>query len=194
MSPTLISDRHQSGCEPGLADERLNDFGVESPARSSACSRLPPCRPTHLCGTLATHFHHHAVRESDAGWHFLLAEPVATVAPLPLQLPAKRASAGKSKSVEPKPEPLARALLDHVYRVTAELCGLDEFGRDEIITKRQFPNGVDTGVPYFSLPRSGGHVEQVSRQLVAQFGTDVLARVPGFRVHCALPRHRDLQH
>ena len=106
----------------------------------------------------------------------------------------KRASAGKSKSVEPKPEPLARALLDHVYRATAELCGLDEFGRDEIITKRQFPNGVDTGVPYFSLPRSGGHVEQVSRQLVAQFGTDVLARVPGFRVHCALPRHRDLQH
>ena len=125
-----------------------------------------------------------AVRESDAGWHFLLAEPVATVAPLPLQLPAKRASAGKSKSVEPKPEPLARALLDHVYRVTAELCGLDEFGRDEIVTRRQFPGALDTGVPYFSLPRSGGHVEQVSRQLVAQFGTDVLARVPGFRVHC----------
>ena len=124
-----------------------------------------------------------AVHQSDAGWHFPLANPMPPFCADACQSGRKRQPAvGKPKT--PRESPLDRALLDEIYRATAELCGLDGYAIEEIVTRRQFPEALDTGVSYFPLPRSGKEVARVSDELIARFGMAAISRVPGFRVCC----------
>ena len=110
-----------------------------------------------------------AIRSTDGGWLHGLDE----------RRPQRLAPG------EPTPRPaLARPQLDAAYCRLAELRGLDEYAREDLIVKRRFPQALDGDALYFSLPRSGGPNEEVSEKLVAEFGQDVIEGVPGFAVTC----------
>ena len=79
---------------------------------------------------------------------------------------------------------LPRQQLDSIYRQLAGVCGLDDHARHELIEERGFPQALDGGAIYFSLPRSGSQNAEISEQLIAEFGLDTIGRVPGFTVCC----------
>ena len=110
-----------------------------------------------------------AIRETNAGWLHLLGEG--------LQRPVVRKALASRPSV-PRP------VLDCVYRRLAVLCGLDDHARHDLIEKRRFPGALAGDAVYFSLPHSGKQNEAVSDALIAEFGLEVIERVPGFAIAC----------
>lgn len=124
-----------------------------------------------LCQRLDSWQGKRAIRETAGGWLHALDERDWQPPPQP-------------GSSQPGCQPLPRELLDRIYRRLTEECGLNEEARNDIVTKRRFPSALDGGALYFSLPRSGRHNSEVSEALQAEFGRDVIERVPGFSVAC----------
>ena len=111
-----------------------------------------------------------AIRETPAGWLHALEERDRRHVP-----------------ATPSPVPrlsLGRPQLDRGYRHLAELCGLDEHARNDLIEKRRFPQALDGAAIAFSLPGSGKQNQEVSEALFAEFGLGVIERVPGFAIAC----------
>ena len=111
-----------------------------------------------------------AIRETPAGWLHALEEREQQP-PIPAQAPAPRPSVGRPQ-------------LDRIHRRLAELCGLDEHARKDLIEKRRFPQALDGSAIAFSLPRSGKPNEEISEAMVGEFGLGVIERVPGFAIAC----------
>jgi hypothetical protein len=112
-----------------------------------------------------------AIRRTDGGWLHVLTggRPPAAY--------TVRAATYKSP---PLPD---RRVLDRVYRQLVALSPIDEHAYCDLVEHRRFPEAATLGI-YFSLPRSGKTNEHISEQLIAQFGEDVISRVPGFSVVC----------
>lgn len=126
-----------------------------------------------------------AIRHTDGGWLFPLAEPVEPVSPSVDRAPGNPHTRAEMKQEGAShPEPLDRITLDKIWRRIAELCGLEQVARDDIVGKRSFPGALETGVPYFSLPRSGKKLQKIMDVLIAEFGEARLRRVPGMNVQC----------
>ena len=115
-----------------------------------------------------------ALRETNAGWlHAFDEGEQRTAVPVSASAPA------------PAPRPsLGRPQLDRIYRRLAQLCGLDEHARQDLIEKRRFPQALDGAAVAFSLPGSGMQNQTISEALVAEFGLAVVERVPGFALAC----------
>ena len=77
-----------------------------------------------------------------------------------------------------------RAQTDRVYRRLADLCGLDEHAREDLIVKRRFSQALAGAAILFSLPRSGGQNEEISEALIAEFGLALAESIPGFATAC----------
>jgi len=111
-----------------------------------------------------------AILHGNPGWLFSLA-------PNEVRPPIPRESA-------PRPELPSRADLDRVYRRAAELLGVADAVRDELVIRRKFFPAFQGPTPYFSLPRTFAESLKVSDQLVSEFGGELVERVPGFLSVC----------
>ena len=160
-SAAWTTDQRVSRNHPCLVCRSTDWCGFSSDGRFVFCKRSETWRGTP------------AIRETDAGWMFALDG-------------RKRASGLLLARTAPiaRPAGLSRPLLDHVYRRLAELCGLDEHARRDLVNERCFPQALEGDAVYFSLPRSGKHNEAISDALVNEFGVGVIERVPGFSVAC----------
>lgn len=114
-----------------------------------------------------------AIRQTAAGWLHAMDERSPQRIPPVLSL--------SKPGVRPTPE---RLVLDAVYRRLADLCGLDDHARQDLINARHFPEALDGDAVYFSLPAAGNSNEAISGALVDEFGAGVIERVPGFSVAC----------
>ncbi len=111
-----------------------------------------------------------AIRRTNAGWLFPLDDGQERL--------TLRPELGAPAPLPPRP------VLDQVYRALAELLGVREEARHDLVTTRQFPAAFQGDALYFSLPRSRSENERVSEELIERFGLDVIQRVPGFTSLC----------
>ena len=118
-----------------------------------------------------------AIRRTDAGWLFSLADREDGAFDAGLEGLAKRERPRHDEVG--RPAGLSRLVLDAVYRQLAALCGLRQPALDDLIEKRRFREALDTGL-YFSLPRSRKQNRRITAALIARFGCEVIAAVPGF--------------
>lgn len=117
-----------------------------------------------------------AIRQTDAGWLFPLADDQPRSISLHAGTPAGRRPPAPEGE---RPPSLPRDLLDAVYRDLAALCGLREATREDLIANRSFPEAMETGL-YFSVPRTGRQNREVTAALIEKYGEDVIASIPGF--------------
>ncbi len=125
-----------------------------------------------------------AIRHTDAGWLFPLQEPLEPFATAPAASATSSKVTGPKKPRAEHPEPLDPDTLDRVWHRIADVCGLDDVAFEEITIRRQFPNAMECGALFFSLPRAGNELARVMDTLIAEFGEETLSRVPGINVQC----------
>ena len=160
MSRRFSVDQRVSGQRPCPVCGRADWCAFTSDGRFVLCHRLDGWNGTP------------AIRQTNAGWlHALTEREQRTAIPASASAPALRPSLGRPQ-------------LDCIYRRLAELCGLDEHARQDLIEKRRFPQALEGAAVAFSLPASGMQNQTVSEALVAEFGLAVIERVPGFAIAC----------